>query len=331
MIRIAEYDAVDPLQVLHLNLLCLDFALTPELVASIRRMDPRPFPFFALYAVEGSTVAGQVGVFRLPVVSTTGAGEVGGVWAVSTHPAWRGQGVASLLLDEAHARMAAAGLRFSTLGTDSYRVAHGLYAKQGYRDLFSPAAALGRSDPSPGSGAALSLAKGHRPLSAAPGLTVEPAGVERLALADRLFERIAWGRLGFARRHTPFFSFLHARSYLNANDLWLFQRDGEAVGYAVAGQQNGLLRVRNLLLAAGVNAAEAAASLAQHTGARYIEVRLDTAGHATAFAQAGFQVASQSWGAFMAKPLAAGATLAEFRQSYGLDDGRFLSSYMDLT
>lgn len=315
MMRIVEYDAVDPLQVLHLNLLCLDFALTPELVAIIRRMDPRPFPFFALYAVEGSSVAGQVGVFRLPVVSTAGAAEVGGVWAVSTHPTWRGRGVASLLLDEAHARMAAAGLRFSTLGTDSYRVAHGLYEKQGYRDVFSPAAALGRSDALP----------------RARSLTAEPAGVERLALADRLFEQIARGRLGFARRHTPFFPFLHARSYLSADDLWLFRRGGEAVGYAVAGQRNGLLRVRNLLLAAGVDAAEAAACLAHSAGARYSEVRLDAADHAAAFAQAGFQVTEQSWGTFMAKPLTADATLAEFRQGYGLDDGRFLSSYMDMT
>lgn len=315
MMRIVEYDAVDPLQVLHLNLLCLDFALTPELVEVIRGMDPRPFPFFALYAVEGSGVAGQVGVFRLPVVSTAGAAEVGGVWAVSTHPAWRGKGVASLLLDEAHARMAAAGLRFSTLGTDSYRVAHGLYEKQGYRDVFSPAAALGRSDALP----------------RAPGLTAEPAGVERLALADRLFEQIAHGRLGFARRHTPFFPFLHARSYLSADDLWLFRRGGEVVGYAVAGQRNGLLRVRNLLLAAGVDAAEAVASLAQRIDARYSEVRLDAAAHAAAFAQAGFRLTPQSWGTFMVKPLAADATLAEFRRSYGLEDGRFLSSHMDMT
>ncbi|MDQ1300328.1 MAG: family N-acetyltransferase [Chloroflexota bacterium] len=137
MLRIAEYDEVDPLQALHINLLCLDFALTPELVRLIRRQDPRPFPCFAIYAVEGSTVAGQVGVFRLPVVSTVGAAEVGGVWAVATHPAWRGRGVASLLLDEAHSRMAAAGLRFSTLGTDASRVAHALYEKHGYRDLLN--------------------------------------------------------------------------------------------------------------------------------------------------------------------------------------------------
>lgn len=315
MIHIAEYDAVDPLQVLHINLLCLELGLTPELAAIIRRMDPRPFPFFAVYAVEGSAVAGQVGVFRLPVVADAGAEEVGGVWAVSTHPAWRGQGVASLLLDEAHARMAAAGLRFSTLGTDSYRVAHRLYRKLGYEDVWSASVALGRADALPRQ----------------PGLRAEPAGPDRLALADRLFEQIGRGWLGFARRHTPFFPFLHARSYLGAEDVWLLWRGEEAVGYAVAAARNDLLRVRNLLLAPNADAPAAAASLAQATGARIIQARLDAPGHAAAFAGAGFQVAGPSWGAFMVKPLAADASVAEFRRRYGLDEGRFLASFMDLT
>lgn len=314
-VRIATYDEVDRLQVLHLNLLCLDFALTPELVAVIRRMDPRPFPFFAVYAVDGNTVAGQVGVFRLPVVSATGAEEVGGVWAVSTHPAWRGRGVASLLLDEAHGRMAAAGLRFSTLGTNLYRVAHALYEKHGYSDLLTPTHVLGRRD--------------LLPLQ--PGLQAEQAGVGRLELADRLFEQIARGHLGFARRHTPFFPFLHARSYLSPQDLWLLRRGEEAVGYAVAGAGNGLLRVKNLLLADGVDALAAVAALAQTTGAQYVQARLDRPGEAAAFVHAGFQITHQSWSVFMVKPLAADASIEEFRRLYGLDQNRFLISYMDAT
>jgi hypothetical protein len=46
--QIVEYDVADPLEVLHLNLLSLGFALTPERAALIRRLDKRPFPFFAL-------------------------------------------------------------------------------------------------------------------------------------------------------------------------------------------------------------------------------------------------------------------------------------------
>src|SRR5512139_3255532 len=133
--KILEYDDVDPLQVLHLTLLALDFSFTPERALQIRRTDPRPFPCFTVNAVEDDMVLGQVGVFRLPMVSTEGREDVGGVWAVSTHPNHARRGVASLLLDEAHARMREAGLRFSTLGTNRYRTAHKLYQQHGYEDM----------------------------------------------------------------------------------------------------------------------------------------------------------------------------------------------------
>jgi hypothetical protein len=42
--KILEYNDVDPLQVLNLTLLALDFPLTPEHAAHIRRTDPRLFP-----------------------------------------------------------------------------------------------------------------------------------------------------------------------------------------------------------------------------------------------------------------------------------------------
>ncbi len=51
--EIQEYDHVDPFDVLDLNLLCLRYELTPERVGTIRRLDPRPFPFFAIYAYDG--------------------------------------------------------------------------------------------------------------------------------------------------------------------------------------------------------------------------------------------------------------------------------------
>ena len=39
--KLLTYDQVDPLGVLHLNLLCLGYPLTPELAARLRRHDPR--------------------------------------------------------------------------------------------------------------------------------------------------------------------------------------------------------------------------------------------------------------------------------------------------
>jgi hypothetical protein len=53
--KILEYNNVDPLQVLNLTLLALDFPLTPEHAAHIRRTDPRPFPCFTVNAVEDDT------------------------------------------------------------------------------------------------------------------------------------------------------------------------------------------------------------------------------------------------------------------------------------
>jgi len=166
--KIVEYDQVDPLGVLHLNLLSLGYALTPEKVALIRRLDPRPFPFLAVYAVEEGVVAGQVGVYRLPMVSTQGREEVGGICAVCTHPAFSKRGVATALLEEAHSRMRRAGLRFSTLGTARHRVAHALYLRQGYEEVVAFTSAFAAS----------------AVIGATAGLRAEMAGPQRLHLAE---------------------------------------------------------------------------------------------------------------------------------------------------
>lgn len=80
----------------------LGYPLTPERAAKIREMDPRPFPFFALYAVVEGTVAGQVGVFRLPLATTEGEGEVGDLWTACTHPAFGRREIVTALSEEAH-------------------------------------------------------------------------------------------------------------------------------------------------------------------------------------------------------------------------------------
>lgn len=50
--KVLEYRDVDPTQVLHLNLLSLSFALTPERVELIRRLDPRAFPLITQFRVR---------------------------------------------------------------------------------------------------------------------------------------------------------------------------------------------------------------------------------------------------------------------------------------
>lgn len=313
--EIYEYDEVDPLEVLHLNLLCLDFPLTPERVAIIREQDPRPFPFFAIYAQHEGVVAGQVGVFRLPVVSAQGIEEVGGIWAVCTHPTIAHRGIASQLLDEAHVRMRATGIRFSTLGTARYRVAHNLYQKYRYEDVYSSPSVVIRSRVLP-----------HRT-----DLRAERAGSERLHYADRLFEQISRDHLGFARRHLPFFSFLDQREYLSAQDLWLLWKNDAPVGYASAIATKSLLKIANLLLFEGVDPVAAVTALTCELKTAYVQVRVDRPTDLVSYIRAGFRATEQDWGTFMVKPLAAGVSVDDFRQLFAVGTDRFLISYLDVT
>ncbi|MCC7208174.1 MAG: GNAT family N-acetyltransferase [Anaerolineae bacterium] len=312
--QIHEYDAVDPLAVLHLNLMCLDVALTPERVTLIRQQDPRPFPFLALYAQEGEAIAGQVGVLRLPVVSTQGAEEVGGLWAICTHPAFARRGVASRLIAEAHTQLRAAGLRYSTVSADVHRVAHALYKRLGYEDVHSSASVF--------------TAKNALPHPVA--LIAERADGERLALADQVFERIAKGHLGFARRHSPFFPFLAQCGAQSVPDVWLLSGGDSAVGYAVVSASDTFLKITNLLLLDGVDPVGSVAAIAHEVDAPYVQVRVDHRTDVAVFARAGFLTEPRGGGTLMVKPLTNAATVDDFRRRYGVGTPGFLISRWDI-
>jgi GNAT superfamily N-acetyltransferase len=313
--KIFEYRDVDPVHVLQLNLLGLGFALTPERVALIRRLDPRPFPFFALYAVQDGTVAGQVGVFRLPTGSKQGPEDVGGVWAVCTHPAFKRQGTATRLLDEAHARMRAAGLRLSTLGTSRHRVAHALYLRHGYEDVVTYASAVAQR----------STALRDAPLRA------ERAGVERLHLVDSLFRQAAVGKLGFARRHEPFVPMMVETGEVAASEVWLLWEHEEPVGYALAKASDAVLTVRDILPGAGQDVAAAVAALARESDAPYIHVRVSRPSHIISLQRAGYRLAVPIWSTFMLKPLTDDLTTEDACQLFGIGTEQFLMSVMDIT
>ena len=313
--KIVEYDDVDPLEVLHLNLLGLGFPLTPERVALIRRLDPRPFPFVALYAIVDENVAGQVGVFRLPLVTTDGPEDVGGVWAVCTHPAFSHHGIATLLLEEAHARMRAAGLRFSTLGTSRYRGAYRLYRGQGYEDAASSVSALTRR----------SAARCDTRLQA------ERANPAQLSLADDIFRQAAAGKLGFARRHEPFIPAMIEIGEVNANEVWLLLDGGKLIGYALARVVETVLRVSDLLLCEGIDAAEAIAAITHESSADYVRASVNRPSDIASLRRAGFQLALPDWSTFMIKPLTPDVTIEEARRLLGIGTNQFLMSWMDTT
>lgn len=309
--KIKTYDDIDPLGVLHLTLMALDFPLTPEYSAVLRKSDPRPFPELGVYAVEDDLVLGQVGVFRLPMISVDGREDVGGVWAVSTHPQYANKGIASRLLDEAHDRMLSAGLRFSTLGTDRFRLAYKLYQKHGYVDTNIWATALARWQVA------------HRPTR----LQAEPPGAEGFDLVERLFHSVAKGYLGFAWRHAPFARLRR----LALSNIWILREGGTAVGYAIVDQSGSMLRISDIPLLHGVDISEAIAALATELRSDYVQVTVSRPSDITTLRKAGYYVAQPNWSAFMIKPLVPGATVEDARRLFGVGTDRFLISWLDVT
>ncbi len=308
--EILEYNDVDPLQVLNLTLLSLDFPLTPEHAAHIRRTDPRHFPYFTVNAVEDDVALGQVGVFRLPMVSTEGREDVGGVWAVSTHPQHAGCGIASALLEEAHSRMRDAGLRFSTLGTSRSSIAYRLYQRHGYIDMNVWATALARWETA------------HQPTR----LRAEPAGPGGYDFAERVFSNVTGDYLGFAWRHTPF---ARLRDKIKIEDVRILWKNDQPVGYALASVDQSILHVSDLVLRNGVNPAEAVAAVASRVRTAYVQVKISRPVEIASLRQAGYQVAHPDWSAFMLKPLVPEVTVEDARRLFGVGTDRFLISWLD--
>ena len=309
--KILEYNDVDPLQVLHLTQLALDFPFTPEHAIHISRTDPRPFPFFTLNAVEDGIVLGQVGVFRLPMISTNGREDVGGVWAVATHPVHSGRGVASALLEEAHTRMRNAGLRFSTLGTNRYRTAYKLYLQHGYEDMQVHATALAKWETA------------HQPTR----LCVQPVGPDGYEFVEKLFGDIALEYLGFAWRHTPF-----ARLRLvDLSDLWILQENGHPIGYAIVHTDQSMLKISDLTLKLGADAAEAVAAVTAKLKSSYVQVKITRPIEIASLRRAGYHVAHPTWGAFMVKSLTPDVTVDDAHRLFGIGTDRFLISWLDVT
>jgi len=230
---------------------------------------------------------------------------------VSSHPQYAGRGVASHLLEEAHARMRSAGLRFSTLGTDRYRVAHKLYRQRGYVETNVWATALARWETA------------HQPTR----LRAQPLGPEGYDFVEQTFRSIANEYLGFAWRYTPF----ERLRRVSLADIWILRENHKVVGYAFAHADQTLLAISNLVLQPGIDAAEALAAVAAELKSNYIQVKISRPVEIASLRQAGYHVAHPTWDAFMVKPLVPEVTVEDAQRLFGIGTDRFLISWLDVT
>jgi GNAT superfamily N-acetyltransferase len=310
--KIVEYSKADPLQVLYLTLLAQDDPLTPERAAHIRHTDPRPFPWLGLCAVEDETVIGYAGLFRLPLVTPAGREDVGGVGAVSIHPQYAGRGAASRLLDEAHARMRSAGLRYSTAATARYQGIYRLFRQHGYEDMNAWGTALARWETA------------HQPTR----LRAEPAGSRGYELTEQVFATVAGSYLGFAWRQPPF---APLRDKAKLEEIYILWENSQPVGYALAYVDQSILNVSSMLLKQEVNPAEAVAAIASRVRTAHIQVKVSRPVEINSLRQSGYRVAHPDWSAFMIKPLLPGGTANDARSLFGIGTDQFLISWLDTT
>lgn len=310
--KILEYNDVDPYQVLNLTLLAGDFPLTPEYAAHIRRIDPRVFPCFTIHTVNEGEVSGQAGIFRLPMVGTQGREDVGGIWGIVSHPWHRGRGMVSALLDEAHRRMRAEGMRFSILTASRASTVCRLAQKQGYMDMAVWGAAFARWETA------------HQPTR----LRADQVGETAYDLILQVFETAAGGYLGFAWGSTPV-SLLRDR--VNPGEIYFLFENQQAVGYALASVDRSILSVSSLLLKQGINPAEAVAAVASRCRSAYVQVKISRPVEIASLGQAGYQVVHPGWQAFMFKSLVNDVTVDDARRLFGLGTDRFLISWLDTT
>jgi hypothetical protein len=208
--------------------------------------------------------------------------------------------------------MRAAGLRFSTLGTDRYRTAHRLYRQHGYEETGVLAAALAPWETA------------HQPTR----LRAQRPGPEGYDFTDRVFTLAAEDYLGFAWRHLPF---TRLRDKVSLEDIWILWKNDQPIGYALARVDRELLNVHDLLMREGFDAAEGVAALAAEIKTSYVRVNFSRPADLVSLHRAGYKTAHPNWGAFMVKPLTPEVTYMDAQRLFGIGTDRFMISWLDVT
>ena len=316
--RIVPWDrlprSLDPQRV-ALELAAFSGYVTRRTVGILRRRWPLLSDYVGLFALEEETVVGQLLIRRLPFRTAAGVERVAGIASVTTRFDAQRRGVARALVQEAHRREAAAGMRFALLWTNPSWYAHRLYEELGYRDVWSSPSAvrlLPRRRPSPR------------------GLTLRPATPSELGGLEALHAEVARDDTGFSPRLRGFLREGHAAGYLDLEGLLVLRRRGERLGYAVVAKGHDLLRCGEIVapraaMPAMLDALEARAShgvlALGNTPVRALDAELRRRGY---FVQGG-----QEWRALMAVALAGPLGPAELREELGVDRPTFRCMSLD--
>jgi len=218
-----------------------DYPLDQALFRKARALGVPFADYGGLVAVEGKRVLAQVTVEYYPMTIGDGRETFVGVAGVVTRPDALRRGLCFRLLEEVHLRESIRGHRLAMLWTHRTWGAHRLYARLGYRDLYSPPTAV-------------LPPRTSTPTRLPDGFGVRAARRGDAALLESIFARGTRGRYGFVTRFPNSFGARIAMGWRASKDHHLLFRGSRAVGYFFASENprflgiyEGMVTERNLL------------------------------------------------------------------------------------
>jgi predicted N-acetyltransferase YhbS len=214
MMQFKTYDEVDPKEVAKLTLAGFGWNLDRESVKKLRNQDRNCSDWFAMYAVEGDDVIGQVGAAYPTIKTIEGPMKLGYIWGVTTQPDKIKKGIARKLMERVHEQMREDGADIFALSTMRSLVAHGLYVSLGYHHI-QPYGWNQR------------LCRKYK----REGIRVNIRKRSTSQMFD-LYKKFSKGAFGFTNRHPKFIE-PRCLWFQYISEINTFTREGEPVGYAL--------------------------------------------------------------------------------------------------
>lgn len=234
-----------------------------------------------LFAKEGDEVLGFVGLLFPRAKTKEGIQRIGGIRNVCTRPSQARRGVAKKLFERAHKIMGEEGVRFSILCTSASLVAHNLYLKLGYRDIYTPHFAY----------------KKTRDASSKICFRKE----EDPGYVRSVYEKNVEGLHGLVIREEDFWESAEARGFPKNGHIRIAYEDNDRVGYASYNEEERYLTCNELGVETPTDLPKLLSGLEEETEREYVLLNNVNPNHKKILEGSGFRYSTDGWERIMVK------------------------------
>ncbi len=274
-------------------------------------------PYGGLYAVQGDEVVSMIEVPRLRFTRPRGIELMGGLAYVCTLPRVARQGLAGALIQEFFRREESAGIRRVFLWTGRHLVAHSLYVRLGFVDVFeTPVFSREVGEPSP----------------MPSGYASRPAEQGDLAPLERLRAEAFARSVGFVERFPGFLRSWVGSGLVTLPEILVLERGGERAGYALLREAwpPGARQCFEMVVSSPEDRSPLLAAVEARSRHAWLSLLANPrAGWSALLASAGYRGSEDRWGVLMAKDLRRPKSVAELREELGCDRPDFVAQQLD--